>query len=134
MKRLLILLALLAFALPAQRTKPTYLKAVTASIAASASLSGAVDLKLHTVIMIVMPAAWTAADLTFQCSVDGGLYNNLYDHEGTEFTVTAGASRAIQIQPEDFTGCGFIKIRSGDNGTPVTQTTARGFTVVLRPW
>jgi hypothetical protein len=134
MKKLLILFALLAYSLPAQRTKPTFIKAVTGTIAESGNLSGAIDLKLHTVVMIVMPPSWVTANLTFQCSVDGGAYTNVYEVDGTEWTVTAAASRAIQIAPEDLTGCGFIKIRSGTSGSPVTQTSAAVFLVLTRPW
>jgi len=93
----------------------------TAAIAASANLSEAVLVDGAAIVGIVMPATWTAANLTFQVSVDGTTYNNLYDQFGTEVNVPASTSRYIQTNPADFEGFVYIKVRSGTSGTPVTQ-------------
>ena len=74
-------------------------EAQTVTIAATASLSDAARLPNgHEVVGITMPAAWTAANLTFQASPDGSTFYNLYDDEGNEVTVTAAASRRSSMR------------------------------------
>ena len=96
---------------------------VTFTIAAGASLSGAIDLKGADVIRIAMPAAWTAADLTFQVSDDAGTtFRNVYWDWGPEMVVDASTSMSIELSP--FVGLHNIdqlKVRSGTAGTPVVQ-------------
>lgn len=104
----------------------------TVTIANGASLSGAVDLGSTRLIGIVMPAAWTAANLTFQAAVDGVTYSNLYDDLGNEYTVTASTSRHILIAPDDYIGIQFLKVRSGTSGAAVVQAAARVITLVVR--
>jgi hypothetical protein len=103
-----------------------------AVIANGASLSGAVALGAGAPVAIATPAAWTAANLTFQGSVDGTTFLNLYDDAGTEVTVTAAVDRYIALSASLFAGCRFLKIRSGTAGTPVNQGAARTLTVVTR--
>lgn len=105
-----------------------------AAIANGASLSGAVVLPPAEYLAgIVMPAAWTAANLTFQVSEDGVTYNDLYDQDGTEINVTAAASRHIILNPETFWGIHYLKVRSGTTGTAVNQGAARTVVLVTRP-
>ena len=55
----------------------------TATIAISTSLSAAIALPPGWYpAAILMPAAWTAADLTFQLSLDGTTFADLYDEAG----------------------------------------------------
>jgi hypothetical protein len=98
---------------------------ITVDIASGASLSAAIPLGLGRAAGIQMPAAWTAANLTFQASYDGITYANLYDASGTEYTATAAADRLIILPVADFAGIQNIKIRSGTAGTPVNQAAAR---------
>ena len=68
---------------PVTQYNETILTAAT--IAASASLSDVVRLPPgHVLVGIVMPATWTAADLTFQFSADNVTYQNAYEDDGTE--------------------------------------------------
>ncbi len=103
-----------------------------ASIAASASLSGAVPLGAGTPIVIEMPTAWDAANLTFQTSSNGTTFQDYYDSSGNEFTVVASASRNIKIEPSDFAGARHIKIRSGTASVPVNQSAIRSINIGLR--
>lgn len=96
-----------------------------ATIANGASLSDAVDLGGKLLGGILMPAAWTAANLTFQASADGVTYGNVYDAVGDEYTVTAAASRFIALDPSMFSGAQYVKVRSGTAGSPVNQGAAR---------
>lgn len=105
----------------------------TATIAINESLSGAVDLEGVMVVGIVMPAGWTAADLTFQFSADGTTYGNVYNEAGAEFTIDAAVDRFIQVQPEHFWGARYLKVRSGTAGSAVAQDAARTITLVTRP-
>lgn len=110
------------------------LYAATAVIANGESLSGAVDCSAGRLGRIVIPATWTAANLTFQGSYDGSNYANLYDEAGTEYTVTVGgAAREIKVPVVDFLSVRYLKIRSGTSGTPVNQGGARTLNLVLVP-
>ena len=104
-----------------------------ASIANGAALSSALVLPPAEYICgIVMPAAWTTANLTFQVSEDGSTYNDLYDQDGTEITITAAASRFIVLNTDNFWGFHYLKVRSGTTGTPINQGAARTITLLTR--
>jgi hypothetical protein len=78
-----------------------------------------------------MPAAWTAATLTFQVSYDGTTFVDLYDDTGTEIQWQAAASRFIvPSAPSQFFGIQALKVRSGTTGTPVNQGADRAIQVV----
>jgi len=102
-------------------------KEVTATIASAASLSGAVELKGADVLRISMPAAWTAADLTFQVSDDGGTtFRNVYWDWGPEMVVDASTSMTIELSPfVQLRSIDQLKVRSGTAGTPVAQAGIR---------
>jgi hypothetical protein len=107
---------------------------LTATIAAGASLSGAVDCQLGRVRGLVLPAVWDTAALTFQVSADGVTYKNLYDNGGTEVNFTVAAGRAVGIDHDKSAILGewrYLKIRSGTSGTPVNQTAEAIITVWL---
>lgn len=113
-------------------------------IANATSLSGAIDLGNNRVIGFEFPAAWTAANLTFQGSSDGVTFTNLF---GTfaEINVGAAASQTTMLYTSggvpsatvpintglfaDFPR--FIKLRSGTSGAPVAQGADRLIRVLL---
>ena len=98
-------------------------------------LSAAVDCGSARLALIIMPAGWTAADLTFKESIDNstGSYVDKYDSAGVEYAAVVGASRSVTINLSDFIGARYLKIRSGTSGTPVTQGGTRTLTLVLVP-
>ncbi len=98
------------------------------------AISTAVYLGTKTLVGVEMPDAWTAANLTLQAAVaETGTYNNVYDKAGTEFTITAAASRAIGLGSDDLIGIGrWIKVRSGTSGVPVNQGAARTLKLILK--
>jgi hypothetical protein len=113
---------------------PELRSTITVTIALGASLSPAADLSEQALLGIVMPAAWTAGDLTFQGSIDGVTYGNMYfAHTDSECVVQAAAARFIQLDPADFSALRYIKVRSGTSGTPVNQAAARTITLIVRP-
>lgn len=106
---------------------------VPITIANGASLAAAVDLDGKTLVGIHMPAAWTAANLTFQVSEDGVTYDDFYDSSGTEKTVIAAQARYIEIPPAAWVGIRFVKVRSGTAAVTVAQGAARTLQLVTKP-
>lgn len=105
----------------------------TATILSGASLSAAIYLGDKVIQAVQMPSAWTAASLTFQSSADGATYNDVYDSQGNEWTVTTAASRYIPLEDLAFTKSFlYLRIRSGTTGTPVTQGADRAIQVFTR--
>ena len=103
-----------------------------ATIPAGGSLSGAIDLATQRLAGIAIPAAWSAANLTFQASTDGATFNDLYDWLGGEYTVQVGGpARHVQLPLADFLGLRHLKIRSGTAAAPVNQAASRTLTLVL---
>jgi hypothetical protein len=100
----------------------------TATIAKSGSLSGAVDMGNFRYFSIQMPAAWTAAGLTFQGSLDGTTYQNIYDDSGSEVyipTVSASTNVSCDSIALKLIPYRYIKIRSGTAASAVNQEAAR---------
>jgi hypothetical protein len=113
----------------------------TATIPAGATgLSQALNLGSKALVSISVPAAWVSAALTFLASYDQGTtWTNYYDAAGNEVSVTAAIMNAaaaggynITLDPADFSGVSFIKLRSGTSGTPVNQTASRALVVYAR--
>lgn len=111
---------------------------VVATIANGTALSDAVNLGGHVISAIHMPAAWTAAALTFQASDDGGTtWRDVYDDAGTEVTIASAAvvaSRAIVNKTilEQLAGLTTVRLRSGVTATPVNQAAQRAIVLVLK--
>ncbi len=102
------------------------------TIANGASLSGAVDLRGYVPYGIEMPAAWTAAGLSFEVSSDGINFVDLYDSTG-EYTLSATAGTAIGFPGANvFTGFKYMKVRSGTSGTPVNQGADRVLKILCK--
>lgn len=105
-----------------------------ATVANGASLSGAIDLGTARLFAIQMPAAWTAASVTFQASSDCSTYANLFNDAGTEVAATVAASQYIVMaSPAAWLGIRCLKVRSGTSGTPVNQGADRVLTIVAVP-
>lgn len=99
----------------------------TATIEDEGSLSDAVQLEGLNLEAIIVPSGWTAADITFQASADGGTtWYNVHDSGGdTELTVQAAASRYIgllEAAKAPLRGAPRLKVRSGTAGSAVAQT------------
>lgn len=105
---------------------------LTATIASSASLSDAIDVSGTTICGYIMPASWTSADITFQASVDGTNFFDLYDQYGIEVKHSAAASHFVQLTPADMASIRFVKFRSGTSGSAVSQASQRVITLVTR--
>lgn len=108
-----------------------------AVIASGASLTGTVDLDAgrRTLIGIQMPAAWTAASLTFAVSHNGTTFVPLY-WNGGEYTILAAggaaASLGVSLEPSAFAGWPFVRVRSGTAASAVNQAAERTLVVLTR--
>lgn len=103
-------------------------KVLTATIANGAFLSDILNVWPCQASAIVMPAAWTAASLTFQGSMDGVNFFDLYNDSGTEYEIPALVSQSIILNvPLSFP---YLKVRSGTTGTPVNQGAARSVSLI----
>lgn len=99
-----------------------------ALIADGESLSGPVQLVAE-LTSVIVPESWTAASITFQGSIDGVTFFDIYDYLGAEVTIQAGASRMIAI--DDFKGASHMKLRSGTSASPVPQDGNITLTLVM---
>jgi hypothetical protein len=104
----------------------------TPKILSGASQSNAIQLDFETPLTVVMPAAWTAAKLSFLASFDGVTYGML-SYEGTEVSYTVAAGDFVTLDPFKFSRVPFLKLRSGVAATPVNQAADRTFTVLASP-
>jgi hypothetical protein len=110
---------------------------VTASIAKNSSLAAAgINIGVGKSVGIIMPAQWTAADLTIQVSdTQGGTYVELFDSTGTAVQIPVAAGNAYTLSNTAsnlLAPWSYIKVRSGTALTPVTQTAARDILFVVK--
>lgn len=106
---------------------------ITATINNGTALSDSINLGDSRLIAIIMPNAWTTANLTFQAySANTTTLVNCYLSDGTELSCNAAASRWIIVKQTDFAGIQKFKIRSGTSTTPVNQEATRSLILVIR--
>jgi hypothetical protein len=86
------------------------------------SLSDGLDCSAGNIVRITVPQEYTPANLTFQVSSDGAMYNDLFDEKGKEITVVAHPNTGIVIFEVWARTINFIKFRSGTRSHPVEQT------------
>lgn len=108
------------------------LRSVQGSITSGQSLSASIEVNGEHVIGVIVPAAWTAAGLSFQGSFDGTNFFELYDMTGVAITIPVVASSYTVIQPTAMHGVNFVKVRSGTSGSPVTQASTMVLTLLTR--
>lgn len=98
---------------------PKLNKTLTATILSGASLSDVLSVWPVAISAIIMPAAWTAAVLSFQGSFDAINFFDLYNDAGDEYQIPALVSQAIVLNvPLPFP---YIKVRSGLTAAAVNQ-------------
>ena len=91
------------------------------TIAKGESLSDGIDCSAGQIVRITVPQEFTEANLTFQTSSDGAMYNDLYDDSGDEITVPAQPDSTIVITHPWVKSVGWLKIRSGTRDNEVKQ-------------
>lgn len=113
------------------------------TIANGAALSSATQIGSGVLVGIIMPAAWTAAAITFQASIDGVNFYPMYDANGVIIQVGATADpiagayiaigSEINAKFDHFRGALYLKLQSSTAGslTAVNQGAARVLTLVV---
>jgi hypothetical protein len=115
-----------------------YAAHAVATIPNGQSLSGAIDLSDYALAGLIIPAAWTAASITFVAAESqGGAYGPVYDDAGTEVTIASAsvvASRVIVNKAvlEQLAALRWVKIRSGTASAAVNQGADRAIIVLLK--
>lgn len=99
------------------------------------SLSDGLDCTGGELVRITMPGQWTPANITFQISSDGQMYNNLVDRHGDEISIAVVAGSAVVVSQfgDYLKAVAFLKIRSGTSSHPVEQKELRQFAVAVEP-
>jgi hypothetical protein len=113
---------------------PLNLQNYTATISAGSALSAPVSVGAGLLVGILIPPAWTAASLTFQTSVDGVNWYDVYDELTNELTVQVPSASGAYIlfDPDTWLGVNMFKIRSGTTAVPVNQASSAAITLVTR--
>jgi hypothetical protein len=96
-------------------------------IAAGQSLSDVLDCSTAPPVRITMPAAWTAAHLTFLISSDGVTFGDLVDMNGQEVRANVIPNTVVRLSSALVTAPVFLKFRSGTRAVPIAQTDDRIF-------
>ena len=111
---------------------------LTATIAASAAQSNAIDLHANVLVALVMPAVWTTAAISFlgATALDGTYYPVL-DDAGTEVIISSANAVAARVIVnntilEKLAALRFIKFRSGGVGAEVNQAAERVLTLLVK--
>jgi hypothetical protein len=118
----------------------TDIEYLTATIASGTSLSGAVNFGAKTLVGIVMPSSWTAPDLAFQVSPDGGTTLTRCSSPILPPPMRFRPSRCIRRPLRNSSsatrpngrGINIVKVRSGTSGTLVNQGSTAAITLVVR--
>ena len=97
------------------------------------ALSEAFDMAIHAGATILMPAAWTAANIGFKvCARSDGTFLPLYDDSGSIVEVSAAASKAFAA-PAELYGAAWVKLWSQNgSGSDTNQGADRTITVLLK--
>lgn len=96
-----------------------------ATIAVSGNLSAAIALKGRLLSGVTVPAATEGTAMTFQgCDSATGTFLDVYDKDGNELSVVIGASKYTALDPTQFFGLDFVKVRTGTAASPTAQTGA----------
>lgn len=102
---------------------------VSVTISSGGSTSNEATLQGKRIAAIIMPAAFTGANLTFQASIDGSTWYDIYNSSGSQVTCTVGTDQWIAISPQDFAGVSRLKVVSDD-----TEAAERTITLVVREY
>lgn len=120
-------MAILQYPLSSKREWPTLTITTTATGQSEVlSIGGA------TLSAVEMPAAWTAANLSFLASMDGTNFRPVYGSTGNEVLFTVGAARIVTFDPAFWLGLQYLKLRSGTNAAPVAQGASRTLRIALQ--
>ena len=103
------------------------------TIASGTAVSTTIDFRDHSMMIVHVPATWTAADLSFRTSTTvDGTFDDLYDEAGSLLVVTAVAAGNGYVVPARLAPAHFVQIISQSAGTPVNQAVDRVLTLEIK--
>jgi hypothetical protein len=100
------------------------------------SLSDGLDCTAGGIVRLTMPGQqWVPANITFQISTDGALFNDLMNIDGTEVMIPCVPGTAVVVAQlgEALKAVAHLKIRSGSRNHPVIQSELCEFAVAIDP-
>jgi len=113
---------------------------INSTIPNGGSLSGIVDCMGFLPYALITPAAWTAAALSAQGSIDGVTFFPIGGSSGAQVALCSAVSPSFMqiiasVFSANFVGCfpRWLKLRSGTDAVPVNQGADRIFTIMLKP-
>lgn len=105
----------------------------TVTIASGTAVSGAIDFRDYSMMIVHIPAAWTAADLSFRTSTTvDGTFDDLNDEFGALLEIAGVAVDSAYVAPAKIAPAHFIQIVSQSGGTPVNQGADRDLILELK--
>ena len=104
------------------------------TIAAGTSKSDAICTQGHQLVGIQMPAAWTAASIGFDCSIDSLVFQTTLDNNATLVQEKVAASQFIVVPLAHWIISPYIKLKSvvAASDTPTNQVAAATLTLLFR--
>jgi len=108
--------------------------AETCNILAGASKTDGVCTQGHQLVAIVMPAAWTAAALGFDCSLDGVNWFTTLDNNAALIQIKGAAAQFISVPLSQWVVTPYIRLKSITLGgdVAVVQVAAATLTLLFR--
>lgn len=106
-------------------------RTATVTITSGQSLSSGFCIGAGVPLAVQMPAAFTGTEITFQGSLDGTTYQNVYDG-AFEVSVTVAASRNVGLPASSLAAYTYLKLRSGNAATPTAEAGTRTLTISNR--
>lgn len=109
-------------------------KQVQVKITSGTALSSVGLVSWEQLVGILMPAGWDAADITFQNSLDGTTFGDVFTVSG-EYKIPSAqvaVGRTLILSPLDTNPLFQIKVRSGITSAPVNQTADRIITLLIK--
>ena len=103
----------------------------TSTIASGAALSGVIDMRFYSMLMVHMPSAWTPASIGFKtASSKTGTYLPLYDDDGNLVQIDSPSANRAYVAPATLAAASWVKLWSQNGtGTDTNQASDRAFTV-----
>lgn len=108
---------------------------ITVTIPSGGALSEVVRLNGRRILAVEMPAAWTAAGLTFLSGSDDAAMKPVYDDTGSEIAVATAAGRVTSVtgvRADALASLDRLQVRSGTAGSPVNQAADRTLALLLK--
>lgn len=120
----------------------TFCDRFTATILTGAYKSDWIRITNRSLVRIVYPAGWTAAALTFDGSFDpentpaANVANEvpLLDRYGAELSLNVTAGRSASLDPVEYFGLNWVRLRSGTLAASVDQLADRSILLVAKPF